>query len=173
MILQCSAKIKSFKFVAVSLCTAVVLWTLGAQSSTGTIVLAQGITRADSAEQASRSDTSDEGDFDLYSIASGVLLVVGATCVFVAIALFFARKWILCSYGWGTGLIGWLDPFIDHRSLREIAQTQAPEEQRSVFTWINVLIPTLLIGAIDMMLLAVLLSELGGNRPDRPITFTN
>jgi hypothetical protein len=76
MILQCSGKTDWFKVTAISFCTVILLCTLGGRSSTGTIVLAEGITRPDSAEQTSRPDNTGDEDFDFYSIASSILEVI-------------------------------------------------------------------------------------------------
>ena len=76
-----------FAFVAASLCTAVVAWTLAMQPCKGGAAPVEDITRPDAAEQATKPDTSDEGGVRLCSIVSDVLLIAGATCGFVAVAL--------------------------------------------------------------------------------------
>ena len=122
------------------------------QPCTNRILLGQDIIRIVLAEQSSKPKI--EGYEDYYSITAGILYVVGMTCWFLACALVFIRKHILIAYGCPTGLAGYINPFCDHRVLREIAQTQVTKERRILFTWINILIPVLSISGIFIMFFA-------------------
>lgn len=107
------------------------------------------------AERSSvRESEADEG---YYSITAGILYVVSMSCFFIGSALVFIRKHILIAYGCPTGSRGFMDPFFDHRVLREIAQKQVSEKQRVLFTCINILILVLFISSIVIIIFAMLL----------------
>ena len=105
MILQCSGKTKWLKVVAISFYIMMFMCALRALASTGTIVLAQGITRPDSAEQAAEPDTFD-GDTWLILRPVDYFWVA---CTIGANVLFFARMIILFAYGIDSdAVVNWL-----------------------------------------------------------------
>lgn len=124
------------------------------QSCAGKILFGQDTFWTVLAERSSVHES--EADEDYYSITAGILYVVSMSCFFVAAALVFVRKHILIAYGCPTGSRGFMDPFFDHRVLREIAQKQAFEKQRVLFTCINILILVLSISSIVIIIFAML-----------------
>ena len=106
-----------------SVCVVMGLWALGAQSCEGSVVLAQGITRPDSAEEAPGTDTSDEDSglvrkpIDYVWMICGILLAV----------LWCVRRVIVLAYGYGHRIRFHIRGGYDRRFLREIAGKQTSE----------------------------------------------
>jgi len=168
---QPEKKTDLFKVAVHFFCGAILLWMLGAtaaalsldthynagQSCAGHILFGKDVIQANATGQSSMPDVDSDKNF--YSIVSLVLLVLGTSCIILVNALFFMRKLILCRYGCPAGLTGYIDPWCDHRLLREIARTQASDEERLVFRWINILIPAFfIIGVVLMLAVGILLS---------------
>lgn len=142
---QPEKKTDLFKVAVHFFCGAILLWTLGAntvalsldtrctagQFCAVQILFGKEVIQASATEQSSMPDVDSDKNF--YSIVSLVLLVLGTSCIILVNALFFIRKLIFCKYGCLTGLTGYIDPWCDHRLLREIARTQASDEEWLVF----------------------------------------
>ena len=157
--LRYSGKTKPFAFVVASLCTAVVVWMLATQPCKGGATPVQDITRPDAPQQASEPDSSNDQDFDFCSTASGILEVilvcVLTACILLASALHLARIRILAKHGYGIAI---MDLVCTHIILRHVSETQVSQEERLLYTWINMLIAVLFISSIvAVILLAAIL----------------
>ena len=63
-------------------------------------------------------------------------------------ALFFIRHSILGRYGCSTGWDGFFFPGFDTRLFRQLAEAVDSDQLRTVFGWINALIPAPAIGGM-------------------------
>lgn len=104
------------------------------------------------AEQSSKQQNVAYGDY--FSTTSGIIMVVGMSCIIIASGLSFIRYLILCRYGRPTGLIKYLFLIIHARMLREIIEIEESEKLRTCYKWLNILIPALIIGGIFIMIFA-------------------
>jgi hypothetical protein len=105
------------------------------------------------------AEQSSERNYKTYSdyreIIAVVLYIVGGSCMLISYGLFIIRHLRLRQYGCPTGLDGYFVPGLDAKMLREISKTEESEKLRTFYKWINILIPTLFIGGIFIIILAL------------------
>jgi len=152
-ILHCSGKTKWLKVVAISFCAVMLLCTLGARSCVGSVVLAQGITRPDSAEEAPETETPDEDS----RLVREPVFYVCMTCGIICAVLWYARRLVVVAYGYGHEIRFHIGGY-DRRYLWEIAGKQTSERRRWLFSLINILVPvfwiaTVLVGLLGYMVI--------------------
>lgn len=85
-----------------------------------------------------------------------ILDYIWISLIMLVNVFFFIRKYITAVYGHGSKFsILIIDPFYEHKKLKEIAIQQSSKNKRIIFTTINILIPVLFISGIVIAIISV------------------
>ena len=95
----------------------------------------------------------------MFETIGAILSVAGLSGFMFANVLYFIRHSILGRYGCSTEWDGFVFPGLDARLFRQLGEAADSEQLRTVFRWINTLIPALALGGGTLFFIGCALTE--------------